>query len=519
VQVESFLEVSAARSPDKTALICGPQRLSYGEIERRCNRLAHSLREAGVAPRDRVAVQLENGVEAVVGIFGTLKAGATFLTVNASAKPEKLVYVLNDCRAAALITDRERLRALEAYLQDLPYLRVIVVIGADAAGCPAGQPVLSWELALEERPGLEQPPKNTCIDMDVAALVYTSGSTGKPKSVMVTHLNICSTTASVTRYLENTAEDIILNVLPLSFTYGLDQIFMAFRVGATVVLERSFAYPYAVLETMQRERATGFPLVPTISATLLEMDLGGMDFPHLRYITNAAAAWPVDHIRKLRRLLPRVKLYSMYGLSECKRVSYLDPAQIDIRPESVGRGMPNQEVYIVDESGRRLPPGETGELVVRGSHVMPGYWERPEETARVLRPGTFPWEKVLYTGDLFRMDEEGYLYFVARKDDIIKTRGEKVSPREVEEALYGIQGVVEAAVVGVQDPILGQALKAVLALRDGVALTEQDVRWHCARLLEDFMVPKYVEFRSSLPKTPSGKIVRRELTPEAGALA
>jgi acyl-CoA synthetase (AMP-forming)/AMP-acid ligase II len=349
------------------------------------------------------------------------------------------------------------------------------------------------------------------IDIDLAALIYTSGSTGKPKGVMLTHLNIFSAATSITTYLENTSEDIIINVLPLSFDYGLYQVLMAFKVGATLVLERAFAYSHALIETILREKVTGLPIVPTISSILLGMDLRKYGFPHLRYITNTAAALPVEHIRRLHSSLPHVKLYSMYGLTECKRVSYLPPDQIEVRPGSIGRGMPNEEVYLVDESGRRLPPGSTGELVVRGANVMKGYWELPEETAKVLRPGPYPWESVLYSGDLFRSDEEGYLYFLGRKDDIIKTRGEKVSPKEVEDVLYAIEAVADAAAIGVPDPVLGQAIRAVITVRPGMTLDEREVLRHCARHLEDFMVPKQVEFRTCMPKTSSGKVAKREL--------
>jgi acyl-CoA synthetase (AMP-forming)/AMP-acid ligase II len=206
----------------------------------------------------------------------------------------------------------------------------------------------------------------------------------------------------------------------------------------------------------------------------------------------------------------------MYGLTECKRVSYLPPEQIDIRPRSVGRGMPNEEVYIVDDTGRRVPPGVTGELVVRGSNVTRGYWENPQETAKLFKPGPLPGETALYTGDLFTMDEEGYLYFVGRKDDIIKTRGEKVSPKEIEDVLYSLEGVAEAAVIGVPDPVLGESIKAFISVREGWRLTEQAVLRHCAERLEDFMVPKAVEFRDSLPKVSSGKIAKRVLA-SAGA--
>jgi acyl-CoA synthetase (AMP-forming)/AMP-acid ligase II len=240
--------------------------------------------------------------------------------------------------------------------------------------------------------------------------------------------------------------------------------------------------------------------------TLANFDLGA-----LRMITNTAAALPEGHIRRLQALFPQATLYSMYGLTECKRVTYLPPEQLAIRPTSVGRGMPNEEVWLVDDEGRRLPNGSVGELVVRGSHVMLGYWEKPQETAARLKPGPLPGESVLYSGDLFRTDEQGWLYFVARRDDIIKTRGEKVSPREVESAIHGLEAVYEVAVVGIDDEVLGQAVKAYVTLKPGAHLTERDVIRHCLDRLESFMAPRVVAFVDSLPKTDTGKIKKTGL--------
>jgi long-chain acyl-CoA synthetase len=207
----------------------------------------------------------------------------------------------------------------------------------------------------------------------------------------------------------------------------------------------------------------------------------------------------------------------MYGLTECKRACYLPPDEIERRPTSVGRALPNMEVYVVDEWGDRVRHGQVGELVVRGANVMKGYWDLPAETEKVLKPGLLPGEKVLHTGDLFRMDDEGYLYFVSRKDDLIKSRGEKVSPMEIENVLYSLEEVQDAAVVGVPDDILGQAIKAIVTIRAGASVTVSDILRHCARHLEDFMVPKYVEIRTAFPKTLTGKINKRELANPVGA--
>ncbi|MBI4583015.1 MAG: AMP-binding protein [Planctomycetes bacterium] len=513
MQLEEFLEASARNRPDQTALICGDRRWSYAEIEGQCNRLAHALLAKGVARGDRVAVYLENSFEAVAAIFAILKAGAVFLVINPTTKAEKLSYILNNCRAAALITHDQKLASVQGIFQETPHLKLLVAAGREGPA-PVGNavPTVSLEGILREFADRVEAPPKRCIDIDLAALVYTSGSTGNPKGVMLTHLNMVSAATSITTYLENTDADIILNVLPLSFDYGLYQVLMAFKFGGTVVLERSFTYPHAVVEKLIKEKVTGLPVVPTILAILLQMDLSKNDFPSLRYITNTGAALPVPFIRRLRGLFPKVKIYSMYGLTECKRVSYLPPDQIDLRPTSVGKGMPNEEIYIVDEQGRRVGPGAVGELVVRGSNVMKGYWELPQETEKMLKPDPLPGEKVLYTGDLFRMDEEGWFYFVGRKDDIIKTRGEKVSPKEVENILYGLEGVAEAAVIGIPDDILGQAVKAVVTLKPGAGLTPKDVQRYCSQHLEDFMVPKVVEIRDLLPKTSTGKIAKKELS-------
>ena len=512
MQVESFLELSAARTPEKTALVCNGHRFTYGELETSANRLAGSLTVGGVQRGDRVAIYLENSVEAVISIFAILKAGAVFLAVNPTTKADKVSYILNNCRAAGLITDRAKLGNLSDTVAGTPHLRGVWIAGGmPGAELAIAKPLFNLTAALEDGNLPAAPPAKKCIDIDLAALIYTSGSTGRAKGVMLTHLNIVSAATSITTYLENRPDDIILSVLPLSFDYGLYQVLMAFMIGGTVVLERSFTYPYRIIELLNQEHVTGFPIVPTISALLLQLDLAAHRFPALRYITNTAAALPTDHIRRLRLLLPDVKIFSMYGLTECKRVSYLPPDQIDIRPASVGRGMPNEEVYIVDDTGQRAPAGSVGELVVRGSNVMKGYWELPEETDRMLKPGPLPGEKVLHTGDLFRMDQEGYLYFVGRKDDIIKTRGEKVSPREVEDVLHAMPGVAEAAVIGIPDEVLGEAIKAVVRPQVGVRLTAAQVIHWCSVKLENFMVPKFVEFQGELPKTSTGKISKRKL--------
>jgi long-chain acyl-CoA synthetase len=508
MRVESFVQESCRRSPDKEALIIGEERLSYAELDELSTRIANVLCRSGVERGDRVVILADSSVISVAAIFASLKAGAVLSPVNPSIKVDKLAYVLNHCRAKAVITPAELLPVATEAISRAPSVAATVV---DAL--PPGAAVKAGVSLREAVPAAPtNPVPHGGIDIDLAMLIYTSGSTGFPKGVMMTHQNIVAAATSITTYLENTSDDIIASALPLSFDYGLYQVLMAAKVGATVVLEKSFAYPTAVLQKMRGERATGFPVVPTMAALLLRMrELEPGSFPDLRYITNTAAALPPAHIARLQELFPTTRIYSMYGLTECKRCTYLPPEELATRPGSVGKAIPNTEVYLVNDRGERVGPGEIGELVIRGGHVMKGYWEDPEATDRSLRTGPLPWEKVLYSGDLFRTDDEGFLYFVGRRDDIIKTRGEKVSPKEVENTLYALPGVKEAAVIGVADPVLGMAIKAVIALTEPGALSERDVRSHCARHLEDFMVPKSVEFVSELPKTESGKIRRSQV--------
>ena len=511
--IQEFLERSAERLPEKTALVAGSVRVTYRELDSRANNVARALIESGVRYGDRVVILLDNSTEAVISIFAALKAGGVFVPINPTMKAEKLNFILNNCRATALIAQASKLNVVQEATNETTHLESILLVGETPSktGFRRDIKIVKWE-DIPQDDKAQSPPIET-IDIDLAALIYTSGTTGNPKGVMLTHQNMVSASTSITTYLENTESDIILSVLPLSFDYGLYQVIMACQFGGTVILEKTFIYPYAIINLLKKEKVTGFPIVPTISAILLQLKkLEDEVFEHLRYITNTAAALPISHIRGLQKIFDETTIYSMYGLTECKRVSYLPPEELDRRPESVGKGMPNEQVYLVDENNTEInEPGVTGELVVRGANVMKGYWELPEETEKMLRPGKHPWEKVLYTGDLFYKDEEGFLYFVSRKDDIIKSRGEKISPKEIENTLYELPGVVEAAVVGVPDELLGEAVKAYIVLEDGSKLTEEDILSHCAGHLEDFMVPKIVEFKDSLPKTDSGKITKKGL--------
>ena len=504
--LHQFLDAAVLSKPDHIALVCDKRTYTYAQLGEMAANVAAELQRRGVRRGDRVALFLDNSVELVVGVFAAMAAGAVFMPINPLTKADKLAYMLNDSRAAALVTQATLEPIYAEALSHNKTVQSCLVVGPSTSADAriASYPLNGASDAAFTDPGL--------IDQDLASIIYTSGSTGDPKGVMLTHLNMVSAARSVSTYLGLRGDDVLICVLPLAFDYGLYQLLMSVKLGATLVLERSFTFPIKVLERMVEHRVTVFPGVPTVFSMLMNIgSLRSYELSSLRMMTNTAAALSEEHIRQLRGLFPQAKLFSMYGLTECKRVTYLPPEQLDIRPTSVGRGMPNEEVWLVDDAGNRLPNGSTGELVIRGSNVMRGYWEKPDETAKRLKPGPIPGEMILHSGDIFRTDDEGWLYFVARKDDIIKSRGEKVSPREVENALYALEGVYEAAVIGVPDELLGQAVKAFVTLKPGYAYSEREVIKHCIGRLENFMAPKYVEFVDALPKTDTGKIKKTGL--------
>lgn len=506
--VQEFLEQSAQRLPDKVAVVCGDERLTYAEVESRANRLAQALIEHGFQRGERAVLFLPNSLELVISIFGVLKAGGVFVVIHPSTKPEKLEYILLNCSAKVLFAETQQNILCRTFLMKIPTLKLGIL-----SNFPTGelipQNILILPSIFKRYPDIR--PRPTNIDLDLATLIYTSGSTGEPKGVMSDHSNVVFAASSIIQYLENTEEDVVINTLPLSFDYGLYQLLMTFKFGGRLVLERWFAFPAVILNRIGAEKVTGLPGVPTIFALLLQMDLKRFNLSSLRYITNTAAALPSSHIEAIREAFPWVKLYSMYGLTETKRTLYLPPEELDHRPASVGIPIPGTEAWLVDDTGRRVGPGDIGELVVRGRHVMRGYWNDPAASAERFRAGEVPGERLCYTGDLFRMDNEGFFYFVARKDDIIKCRGEKVSPREIENVLYKLAGVREAAVIGIPDPVMGQSIKAFVALNDP-KITEADILRHCRIHLEDLLMPQQVVILPGLPKTDSGKISKKDLS-------
>lgn len=505
--VHDALLASAAATPAKTAVFTRDGDVTYAGVWEAAARLARALQDRGVRRGDRVALYLENGVPTVVGVYAASLAGGAFVVVNPQTKADKLRYLLEDCSAAAVVTDARGAAVVAEALRGAS-VAPLVIATAGAERGPDG--TLAWDEVLASAP--PEPLAVGTIPNDLAALVYTSGSTGNPKGVMLSHQNVVFTQGSLCEYLRLSPDDRILNVLPLAFDYGLYQLLMAVHQGASLVLETSFTYPAETVRRVQETGATVLPGVPTIFATLLALHRSEpYALPSVRRITNTAAHLPDEFVGPLRAIAPDALIFKMYGLTECKRVCYLEPELVQERPSSVGKAIPGTEAFVLGDDGRPVPPGVTGVLHVRGPHVMMGYWNLPEETAAMLKPGPFPGERMLCARDFFRMDADGFLYFVGRDDDIIKSRGEKVSPVEVENVLHALPGVREAAVIGVPDDVLGEAVRAYVVLDDGVTMTEQAFKRACLARLESFMVPRDVVFVSELPKTDTGKVRKKSL--------
>ncbi|MCC7487770.1 MAG: acyl-CoA ligase (AMP-forming), exosortase A system-associated [Burkholderiales bacterium] len=513
---ELILE-SAGRWPGSRALACQDASLDYEALAQRTAAAAGAFLALGLGRGERVAIYLEKRLETVVAAFGAARAGGAFVPVNPLLKPEQVAYILADCNVRILVTSAERLELLAEALGACPDLRAVLTVDAAGERPAAAFTVAAWETSLA---GAGEPRPHRVIDTDMTAILYTSGSTGKPKGVVLSHRNMVAGAASVARYLENRPEDRVLSALPLSFDAGFSQLTTAFHAGASVVLI-NYLLPRDVVVAVDRYRVTGLTAVPPLWIQLAQLKWPEKAQASLRYIANTGGRMPRATLDLLRAALPRTLVYLMYGLTESFRSTYLPPAELDRRPDSIGKAIPNAEVMVVREDGTPCDPGEPGELVHRGALVSLGYWNDPEKTAERFRPApgqpeglTMP-EIAVWSGDTVKRDEEGYLYFISRRDEMIKTSGYRVSPTEVEEVIYETKLAGEAAALGIPHPVLGQAIVVVATPRPGSDLDVEALLAQCRVRLPAFMVPARVIAREgSLPRNPNGKIDRKHLAQE-----
>jgi len=516
--LSDLVRVAAHRQPDAIALTHGAQHVAYGALEALVRSVAHGLLALGLQRAERVAVYLDKRPEMVATCFGSAAAGTVFVPLNPLLKPDQVGYILRDCGVRLLVTSPDRLALLQPVLAACPQLQHVVVTGDEAAPAVLGRTCTRWADFTDAATR----PLHRVIDTDMLAILYTSGSTGRPKGVVLSHRNMVAGAKSVASYLGNHAGDTLLAALPLSFDAGFSQLTTGFHAGARVVL-LNYLMPRDVLKAMEREMVTGLTAVPP-----LYIQLTGLDWPaavdkHLRYFANTGGRMPRETLMALRQRAPSAKPFLMYGLTEAFRSTYLPPEEVDRRPDSIGKAIPNAEILVLREDGSECAPDEPGELVHRGALVGMGYWGDAEKTAERYKPlpagtggrepGLMLPEVAVFSGDTVRRDAEGFLYFIGRRDEMMKTSGYRVSPTEVEEVLYGTKLVSECVAFGVDHASLGQAIQIIATAPDGSdALDVARLIAECKRLMPAYMVPHGVlPMRGPLPRNPNGKIDRKLL--------
>jgi acyl-CoA ligase (AMP-forming) (exosortase A-associated) len=525
--LHDLIAVATLRAPSAPAITFGNASLTYEELDDSVVRFASGLLSRGLQRGERVAIYLEKRFEAVIAAFGAAAAGAVFVPLNPLLKPEQVAYVLSDCNVRVLVTSAGRLELLGEVIGRCVDLRVVVLTEAleDAGQAPTvALDVVSWRACLDaaRRTG------HRVIDADMAAILYTSGSTGRPKGVVLSHRNMVAGAKSVAAYLGNRADDTLLAALPLSFDAGFSQLTTAFHAGARVVL-LNYLLPRDVLKALERERVTGLTAVPPLYIQLAQLDWSPSIGRSLRYFANTGGRMPRATLSRLREQLPGSRPYLMYGLTEAFRSTYLPPEEVERRPDSIGKAIPNAEVLVLREDGSECAADEPGELVHRGALVGLGYWNDGEKTAERYKPlpkaapgrqdGLQLPEFAVFSGDTVRRDADGFLYFIGRRDEMIKTSGYRVSPTEVEEIVYATGMIGECAAFGVEHAALGQAIQLIVTLPVGREhLDAHALLSDCRARMPAYMVPAGVEVVDGpLPRNPNGKIDRKQLATEWAA--
>ncbi len=507
MKVSDLLIKTAAASEGKTAAIHLGRSITYGELYRSSAALAERLKQLQLPPETRAAILFENTIEYLICYFAAYMADLVIVPLDTSLAPENLNYILSDCGAQVLLVQGKYRRQLDAIIGDNLELELIISdkqlgtarsVPVESIGeiIDSAAPIPSLSRAAATLPNADQAPH------ELAAIFYTSGSTGEPKGVMLSHRNLISNTLATVEYLRLTQDDSVLVILPFYYIYGNSLLLTHVACGGHVVIDNRFMYPELVLDTLEESKATGFSGVPsTFMMALSKSSIAKRKLADLRYITQAGGAMAPEVTRRLCEACPNQEIWIMYGQTEAApRVTYLPPERLSDKLGSIGIAVPGVTVKITDENGKDLPQGETGEIAVGGPNVMLGYWNQPEATAEVLRDG---W---LITGDLAYQDAEGFIFIVGRKREIIKAAGHRVSAKEIEERIVAHEAIAEAAVFGVPDDILGEAIHAVVVLRPGCHADDKQIQGWCQKGLAQFKVPRSVTFVESLPKYQSGKV-------------
>lgn len=505
--LHDLLLQSTQRAPDNFLIIQPKRKRTYGETCNAVLAFANWLNAEKFPSGFRVAILSDNPFEYITAYFSTLLAGGIAVGLNTQPSGRSLKYIINDCTPTVLVINAKFWKFFVEIENEIPSIRTIVFCDASSDQCFTGSFASAHFSEILASPR----PRSTCLPPvrphDLAQIIYTSGTTGEPKGVMLTHANLVANTRSIVEYLQLTENDKVMAVLPFFYSYGNSVLLTHIAVGGSLVVNQSFLYPNVILDEMVAEQVTGFSGVPSTYAILLNRSaLGDYAFPNLRYLTQAGAAMSPELARRLQGILPKVKIFIMYGQTEaCARLSYLPPGDLHKKAGSIGKAIPGVTLTLRNKKGDPVLPGEVGEIVANGANIMAGYWQKPAETAQVLQP------EGLWTGDLAYQDEEGYLYIVSRKSEIIKSGSHRIGPKEIEDVLLEHEAIHEAAVVGTKDEILGEAITACVVLKEGMACHEKEIMRHCRKNLPAYKVPHHIEFLADLPKTATGKIRRAEL--------
>jgi acyl-CoA ligase (AMP-forming) (exosortase A-associated) len=489
----------AASAADRVALVDGSRRVTYAELLEASRAYAGLLKDAGVQKGDRVGIFLRRSIEAVTALFATYFVGGVAVVIHDSLRTRQVQHILDHSEASCLVTDTRQLASVPALRYPEPR-------------------IVSLDRAASSATGVA---RERTIGTDLALIMYTSGSTGLPKGVMVSHRNFLSGAQIVSDYLKLTAEDVIISLLPFSFDYGLNQLLTALAVGGTLVIQRSL-FPWDICNTLQREEITGMAGVPALWLQLGQRHspFSRMAFPKLRYITNSGGRLPEPMVRAIRQWHPHVDIYLMYGLTEAFRSTYLPPSEVDTRPGSMGKAIPDVEILVIDDEGRPCGPGEVGQLVHRGATVSLGYWRDPESTARVFRPHPLqdpargPAETVVFSGDLVKTDDEGYLYFVGRRDQLIKSSGFRISPEEIESCVFASRLVANVVSFAVPENEAEVKIVAAVIPKEPKHFDEDVLHRFCRAEMPEYLRPHVIWRRDEFPLTTSGKPDRQRLRSE-----
>jgi amino acid adenylation domain-containing protein len=520
--LHQLLSESATKYPDKEALVFKTNVMTYAALDQESNRLAHGLASIGVVRGDRVGIFLERGIDSVVGLFGILKTGASYVPIDPFCPPARLSYILNKCRIRCLLTSKEKLTAQEPLLSIASLERIMVMNGPGTASV-SREKVVDWN---EIRGTVDDSvPETQTIDTDIAYILFTSGSTGNPKGVMLSHLNSLTFVNAAHDFFQPTMNDRFSNVCPLHFDMSVFDLFVAIKAGATVVIipETTTTFPVKLAEVIAKNKISVWNSVPSaLSLLATYKNLDGHDLSSLRLVLFAGEQFPLKYLRVLQAAVPGARFCNMYGQTEANSSTYywVEKLPPDAKaPLPIGRALPNFDVFALDENGRQITgPGQEGELYVRASTVALGYWGETEKTEKSfvknpLRPDLI--ERVYKTGDLVHLDGDGNYVFLGRKDHMIKSRGYRIEIGEIETVLCNHPDIKNAVVIPMPDELIGNRLSAIIVPLTRGKMKREDVLRYCSQHLPKYMLPEIIEFRDDLPATSSGKVDRKKLSNSA----